>query len=250
MRVLVVDDDERVRERLGTWVCTGHADVVLVDVHLAAYGGARWPRQVPFALTTAPYDEVPAKFADALGASGVIAKDAPKLKSLVRRLAAGEQLVVPGRARSHVRFSPLEREILRLVGEGLTNAEIAGSVHLSPDTVKHHTRLLYQRLGVHGRAGAVAATRRLGALPPQQARRVSPREHDVLNLLATGATNAEIARRLGLSPHTVKQHTCSIYRKLGARNRAQAALRVPLAGAAPQGGPGGPLMGSWSTGSA
>ncbi|HEY6891472.1 MAG TPA: response regulator transcription factor [Solirubrobacter sp.] len=55
--------------------------------------------------------------------------------------------------------------------------------------------------------------------------RVSPREREVLRVLVTGATNAEIAGRLGLSPHTVKQHTRSIYRKLGVRNRAAAACR-------------------------
>ena len=48
-------------------------------------------------------------------------------------------------------------------------------------------------------------------------------------MLVTGATNAEIAGRLGLSPHTVKQHTRSIYRKLGVRNRAAAAgLLAPM----------------------
>ncbi|MDA0160866.1 response regulator transcription factor [Solirubrobacter ginsenosidimutans] len=62
--------------------------------------------------------------------------------------------------------------------------------------------------------------------------RVSPREREVLRVLVTGATNAEIAGRLGLSPHTVKQHTRSIYRKLGVRNRAAAAGRVE-AGAYP-----------------
>jgi len=117
------------------------------------------------------------------------------------------------------------------------------------DTVKQHTRALYARLGVSGRAGAVDLTRRLGVLPAQRTGRISPREHEVLCVLATGATNAEIARRLGLSPHTVKQHTCSIYRKLGARNRAQAAMRIP-AGTA-QGGPGeGNVTGSSWTGSA
>lgn len=51
---------------------------------------------------------------------------------------------------------------------------------------------------------------------------LSVREREVLALIATGATNAEIAQRLFLSPHTVKEHTSALYRKLGARNRAEA----------------------------
>lgn len=51
---------------------------------------------------------------------------------------------------------------------------------------------------------------------------LSEREQEVLSLIATGSTNKEIATRLHLSPHTVKEHTSAIYRKLGVRNRAEA----------------------------
>jgi len=51
---------------------------------------------------------------------------------------------------------------------------------------------------------------------------LSEREQEVLSLIATGSTNKEIAARLHLSPHTVKEHTSGIYRKLGVRNRAEA----------------------------
>lgn len=51
---------------------------------------------------------------------------------------------------------------------------------------------------------------------------LSEREQEVLALIATGSTNKEIAGRLHLSPHTVKEHTSAIYRKLGVRNRAEA----------------------------
>jgi two-component system response regulator DesR len=51
---------------------------------------------------------------------------------------------------------------------------------------------------------------------------LSPRERDVISLVARGATNREIAKSLHLSPHTVKEYTSGIYRKLGVRNRAEA----------------------------
>ena len=52
---------------------------------------------------------------------------------------------------------------------------------------------------------------------------LTPRELDVLRLLADGQTNAEIARRLGVSVHTVERHAANLYRKIGARGRADAA---------------------------
>jgi two-component system response regulator DesR len=59
---------------------------------------------------------------------------------------------------------------------------------------------------------------------------LSPREQEVLQLVATGATNREIAAQLHLSPHTVKEHTSALYRKLEARNRADAVLRAQRLG--------------------
>jgi two-component system response regulator DesR len=59
---------------------------------------------------------------------------------------------------------------------------------------------------------------------------LTARERDVLELIAAGATNREIAERLFLSPHTVKEHTSAVYRKLGARNRAEAVLRAQRIG--------------------
>ena len=51
---------------------------------------------------------------------------------------------------------------------------------------------------------------------------LTEREHDVLRLLAVGATNAQIADQLVISESTVKSHVRHILRKLGAVNRAQA----------------------------
>ena len=59
---------------------------------------------------------------------------------------------------------------------------------------------------------------------------LSEREREVLDLIAGGSTNKEIAERLFLSPYTVKEHTSALYRKLGARNRADAVQRAQRIG--------------------
>jgi DNA-binding NarL/FixJ family response regulator len=64
----------------------------------------------------------------------------------------------------------------------------------------------------------------------QPAPLLSEREREVLDLIAAGSTNREIAGRLFLSPHTVKEHTSALYRKLGARNRAEAVQRAQRVG--------------------
>jgi pimeloyl-ACP methyl ester carboxylesterase/DNA-binding CsgD family transcriptional regulator len=51
---------------------------------------------------------------------------------------------------------------------------------------------------------------------------LTPREAEVLGLLPSGDSNTEIARRLGIAVHTVERHLASIYRKIGARGRAEA----------------------------
>jgi DNA-binding NarL/FixJ family response regulator len=64
----------------------------------------------------------------------------------------------------------------------------------------------------------------------QTAPLLSEREREVLSLIAAGSTNREIAEQLFLSPHTVKEHTSALYRKLHARNRAEAVQRAQRIG--------------------
>ncbi|MFT3864213.1 MAG: response regulator transcription factor [Solirubrobacterales bacterium] len=57
---------------------------------------------------------------------------------------------------------------------------------------------------------------------------LSEREREILMLLATGATNREIAERLHLGPDSIKKSATVLYRKLGVRNRTEAARRAEL----------------------
>jgi two-component system response regulator DesR len=83
----------------------------------------------------------------------------------------------------------------------------------------------------------VAAVRRVGSgmtmfapKSDQPEPLLTEREREVLDLIAVGSTNKEIAEELFLSPHTVKEHTSALYRKLNARNRAEAVQRAQRIG--------------------
>jgi DNA-binding NarL/FixJ family response regulator len=71
---------------------------------------------------------------------------------------------------------------------------------------------------------------RLAKLAPQQAlplaEALSPRELEILRMIATGATNREIATRLYIAEGTVKNHVTEILGKLGVTDRTQAALKA------------------------
>jgi DNA-binding CsgD family transcriptional regulator len=107
--------------------------------------------------------------------------------------------------------------------------ELARKGHLRPraeDGVMAYTLREWDQ--AQGKVSALAeqghrVPRRLGA---QLDDPLSEREREVLNLLASGRTNSEIARDLFISVGTVKSHTGNIYRKLEAKNRAEALARA------------------------
>ena len=79
------------------------------------------------------------------------------------------------------------------------------------------------RLPASGRAQSWSAARTVTeatSIAPEEA--LSPRESEILSLLAAGLANKEIAGRLKISEHTVKFHVTSIFNKLGASSRAEA----------------------------
>jgi two-component system response regulator DesR len=104
--------------------------------------------------------------ARAAGASGFILKDRPatEIARAVATVGTGGTVFEADEQPSGVLLSEREREVLDLMARGATNREIAGSLHLSPHTVKEHTSSLYRKLKVRNRAEAVRRSERLGLL--------------------------------------------------------------------------------------
>ena len=79
---------------------------------------------------------------------------------------AGDKQLVPAsgtdRERSVMSLSPREKEVLALLAQGLSNAEIGRALFISPVTVKVHVRHVYEKLGVRSRAAAALRATQLG----------------------------------------------------------------------------------------
>ena len=164
-------------------------DIVLMDVRMRPMDGVEatqritgsrdgrdedWPRVI--VLTTFDHDEYVFGALRA-GASGFLLKRirAEELIEAVRVVADGEALLTPEVTRRLVadftsrtdvstgavedvdRLTPREREVLVLVGCGLSNREIASWLTVSHETVKTHVKRIFTKLGVRDRAQAVVA---------------------------------------------------------------------------------------------
>jgi DNA-binding CsgD family transcriptional regulator len=112
---------------------------------------------------------------------------------------------------------------------------IAGGAESPPGILQPLTRerdgrqvvLRYLPAGT-GSVEALLINERSGPASPQELQDLglTPREAEVLSVLGSGATNAEIARELHISPGTVKKHLDHLYAKLGVRGRIQAIAMV------------------------
>jgi len=128
-------------------------------------------------------------------------------------------------------LSELDRELVALFADGL--ARLLERAALAQALERHRTALAAagRLLVAPAPAAAVAPP---GEDPPSEP--LTPREREVLAMLAEGATNRAIGARLAISEGTVKYHVKNILRKLHARSRAEAVARHARAGAAPAAG--------------
>ncbi len=203
IRVLLADDHPVVREGLSAMLesaegitVVGQAgsgeeavvqavalrpDITLLDLRMGGMDGVEATgqilRQVPgckVVIVTTYEDDSDILRAVEAGAAGYLLKGSSRqeLIDAVQTAARGETVLTPSLAgklfRSRtVEPSPLsgrEREVLRLVGRGLTNAEIGTELFVSEATVKTHLLRSYRKLGVSDRTAAVMTAMERGFL--------------------------------------------------------------------------------------
>ena len=154
--------------------------VVLMDIRMPEVDGLEATRRILgdsqavriLILTTFGLDEYVYEALRA-GASGFVLKDDPaeQLISAVRTVAAGNALLSPAITKQVIRqftriarpappkelgeLTEREREILRLIATGLSNAEIGRELYISETTVKTHVTHILQKLGLRDRVQAV-----------------------------------------------------------------------------------------------
>ena len=214
---LIVDDQAMVREGFGAILnaqddmsVVGQAangvtavalyeehlpDVILMDVRMPIMDGLEATRRIltehreekpvrVLILTTFDLDEYVYEALRA-GASGFLLKDAPaaELVHAVRVVAAGDALLAPSITRRLIadfsrqrpsvasastveELTPRENEILRLVAQGLSNAEISETLFIAEQTTKTHVGRVLYKLGLRDRAQAVVFAYESGLVTP------------------------------------------------------------------------------------
>lgn len=118
-----------------------------------------------------------------------------------------------------------ELEVVRLVADGRLNPAIASALNLSATTVKRHLDRIGLKLGVRDPAGIVGAALLTGQLRLNRSGsgvELNERLTATLIGIARGRSNAQIARDMGVSEHTVKSRVVTLLRKLGVDGRAAA----------------------------
>jgi len=173
-------------------VATHQPDVVLMDIGLPDMSGIDaakeikrlWPKVAVVALTIHEDQEYFFKMLEA-GASGYVPKRAApeELMTAIQVAASGEVYLYPSLAKLLVKdyliqesgeshehnmndLTPREQEVLTLLADGESNAEIAEELSISPKTVSRHRENIMRKLNLHSRTELVKYAIRKGIIQP------------------------------------------------------------------------------------
>ncbi|WAL69655.1 response regulator transcription factor [Amycolatopsis cynarae] len=170
-------------------------DVVLMDIRMPEVDGLEATRRILTGIADPPRIIILTTFdldryvyaALSSGASGFLLKDvtpeqlvagvrtvragdgllAPSItRRLIERFAPSEEAVGPALHRDLSVLSPRELEVLRLLAKGLSNAELAGQLHVSETTVKTHVSRILLKLDLRDRAQAIVMAYETGLVTP------------------------------------------------------------------------------------
>jgi DNA-binding NarL/FixJ family response regulator len=130
----------------------------------------------------------------------------------------------------YIRLGARETQIVTLLMRGCDNAEIARRLKIARRTVKAHLERLFRRFRITGGikrvklATLVVTDTKMPANESHGRLIASKREQQVIQLVAQGLKNREVADAIGIEEHVVKNYLRVIYDKLGLWNRVELAL--------------------------
>jgi DNA-binding NarL/FixJ family response regulator len=205
LRVMLVDDHALVRSAVRQAIA---AD----DVELVAEAATA---EDAFALALAVRPDVMLLDIDLPGMNGIqmleeLAPRLPETKIVILTVSDSERDVIEALARGASGYltKDLSPEALLRAIRGTQRGELAMSRRYAARAIRHFVEAA-RRAG--GGSGVIAG--------------LSPRENDVLRMLAEGLTDREIAAALVISPRTVETHVSNVLHKLDVRKRSEAAQR-------------------------
>ena len=191
IRVLVVDDHAIVRMGLSALFET-QTDIVLVG---AAEDGAEAVRKAKRLRPDIVVMDIMMPVMDGVAATREIVAENPSAKVIVLTTSASSDEIAKA----------LEAGAAGAILKSEANRRLLATIR----SVARGNRVLSQK-----------TTAMLSKDPPVE--RLSPRQFEILQSLARGLTNAEIATELGISSESVKEYVNYLFQKLGAANRAEA----------------------------